>query len=186
MRVSSLFYYFFSGSVVLDVAGTLDASYAGLVVDGSATVSAGVSADSRGWRYHAHAPVESIDIVAVKASAPNSISAAASVSVVGFDVHAKTGNVSVYTDVTIAAKASVPGISISVIGGTVRAHSDSRVDVASADVRILESTSSASATAVISIRGQQIRTSIGRVQVEIGPDLVQMEEDEFLFLLEVA
>jgi hypothetical protein len=163
----------------------------GIVFGGHANVS-GPSAvvDSRGWsqlRRHARARPEHVtDAVAVVSNLSREVRADASVPVVGSVVPVAAGFVSVYTDVSIAAKPPTLGSAVRVARGVVQVQSDARIEAISTSVYIQTSSVSVLGSTVIPIRGQRIRTAVGRVSVEIGPDLVQAEEDELFFLLEVA
>lgn len=151
-------------------------------------ISASSREDSRGWfpiRRHARTSTESA-FTTVASGVLHPIRADSSVRTVGSTVSVASGSVVVYTDVSIAAKPYTDGVAVRVASGTVQIVSDSRIEAISTSVSIQSSSVSALASTVIPIRGQRIRTSVGRVLVVIGPDLVQAEEDELIFLLEVA
>jgi hypothetical protein len=164
----------------------------GIVFAGVAFTSgpaAVVSDDSRGWfqlRRHARARTEYVEAVVVASSRSREVRADAAVPVIGSIVPISFGAVSVYTDVSIAASPAVVGVNVRIAVGSVQVRSDSRIDVMSASVTVRTASVSALASTVIPIHGQRVRTNVGRVSVEIGPDLVQAEEDELIFLLEVA
>jgi hypothetical protein len=186
----------FSGAAttVFEPHGTNVFVYAGSggILFGGAATTVGPSAvaDSRGWsqlRRHARARPEHVtDAVAVASSLSREVRADSSVSVVGSVVRVSAGFVSVYTDVSIAAKPPTLGSAVRVARGVVQVQSDARIEAISTSVYIQTSSVSVLGSTVIPIRGQRIRTAVGRVSVEIGPDLVQAEEDELFFLLEVA
>jgi hypothetical protein len=158
---------------------------------GTATISTGTSVveDSRGFihRRHAHTRVESTTPIIVRATISREVRSDAVARIIGSSIQVAVGTVaSVYSDVSIAAISTVVGTRVRIASGVVPVRSDSRIEAVSTSILVQTEPVLVMASTVIPIRGYQVRTRIGRVTVEIGPDLVQAEEDELIFLLEVA
>jgi len=140
--------------------------------------------DSRTWpiRRHGRAPIEELDPVEV-IIAPVYASASANVDVVGFEVQAEVGSVGVVADGLSAVVGFDVDSTLQSIA-LVSAGSRARLGSLEARSRLAKITGQAQARATVS--GFAVATEFGRVSVDIGPDQVVIEDEELLWLLEVA
>jgi hypothetical protein len=147
-----------------------------------------VEDDSRGWfqrRFDITAVASGLEIKRPVVSRPV-VTADATASVSEIRIPVSVGPVSAYTDVSISSNAQVSGLEIHVSLLSVSASTDSNAAVDGMSVPISMGQLSSTGDAIAKVYPFIARVRVGRASAEIGPDLVMNDDDELLFLLEVA
>lgn len=154
----------------------------GIVFGGAAQTRFEAQVDSRGWRYHAHAPAHAPARARTRVRVLSATSDAVAVVVASSRMHARIGSVSagagsaaVATSAAIRSRARAG----EALGGVV-----ATLPAAHVGARVLEATATGSVVSFATRVGAHAHARTGTV--EIGPNLVEQELEEILFLLEVA
>lgn len=184
MKLTNLWYFFFNA----DAASSGAAEY-GFDADGvGATTTVVVESDSRGWfqrRFHVTVPLRRLPAIVPAVGRP-AAGADAEVLIHGVAARTALGRVSVYTDVSISTTVESTGSAMRTALGRVRVSADSQSAMRSVSAFVSMAGLEPSAEASVQLRGVRARTRAGHVGIEIGPDLIQQDDEELLFLLEVA
>jgi len=186
----------FGGSgvdVFIPATGTVFTYVAsGGITFGGVAVTSGpivvLETDSRGWfqrQFHITAAASGLEINRPMVSRPV-VTADATASVSEIRVPVSMGITSVYTDVSISVHAQISGLKIHVGISPASASAESVVVVDGMSVPIEMGLSSSTGDAIAKIYSFTARVQIRQSSAEIGPDLVMNDDDELIFLLEVA
>jgi hypothetical protein len=190
MKLASLLYYFFGGVAQTSGSATYDVTQTNATGTAAVVVS---EEDSRGWfrrRFHAVADVAGVDLsttvghVYVTADAVAEVTGFAVAEVTGFALTIDVGILSAEAT-SVGDILSLPELITS--SGQVGASATAVVEIQSTPVvNIKTGKIRGRANSIAEVTGSVVKTAVGYCSVEIGPDLVQEEDEEMLFLLEVA
>jgi len=186
----------FGGSgvdVFIPATGTVFSYVAsgGITFDGVAVTSGPIvvlETDSRGWfqrQFHITAAASGLEINRPMVSRPV-VTADATALVSEIRIPVSVGAASVYTDVSISVHVQVSGFEIYAGMESVSASAESNVVVEDMSISISIGRLSSIGDAIAQVYPFIARVRVGRASAEIGPDLVMNDDDELIFLLEVA
>jgi len=180
---------FATGTVsAVAIVGNITATFPVTQVHATGTIPfVAEDTDSRGWfqlKRHSHAQIESPIVAEVLLSLGRvEVSSSCVASVTGVQCEIAVGRVNVSTSSHAVISDSVEIIASLSLVGTV---TSARSYAGSVKAQSLFGSSFGIGNAHVFIPGFLAHTSVGRVSVSIGPDLVQLEDEEILWLLEVA
>jgi hypothetical protein len=182
VKLASLLYYFFGGVAQTSGSATYDVTQTNATGTAAVVVS---EEDSRGWfrrRYHALADVYGVDLSTTVGHVY--VTADAIAEVTGFALTIDVGILSAEAT-SVGDILSLPELITS--SGQVGASATAVVEIQSTPVVSIKTGKiRGRANSIAEVTGSVVKTTVGYCSVEIGPDLVQEEDEEMLFLLEVA